>query len=73
MWKQYRRMFWYTQAGIVAICIVLVVALKVPVLALWAFVAMMELGSVAGAWWSNRLKNKINAYFDHKEYNLPRR
>ena len=60
MWEQYRKTFVLNQIFILAACAgaYFYIAPGSVITAL-AILVMMELGSLAGAWWGARLKRKI--------------
>jgi hypothetical protein len=59
MWQQYRKYLIPTQLFILAMCGVLYLLGKAPLVSIVAVFGVMQLGALAGAWWGTRLKAKM--------------
>jgi hypothetical protein len=59
MWHSYRKSLIPIQVVILAVCVFLYWQMKVPILAILYYFAVMQVFAVLGAMWSTRLRNKF--------------
>jgi hypothetical protein len=61
MWQHYRKTLPFVQAFILIVCMTLFFYKAVPMGAVVVLFVMMQIGSLLGAFWAARLKQKIGA------------
>ncbi|HEX4055778.1 MAG TPA: hypothetical protein VHX86_16055 [Tepidisphaeraceae bacterium] len=68
--KRYKRTFIPTQVVIVGVCAVLMIYYRMPIVGVGLYFAVMELGALFGAMWTNRLVGKFERRSERDEYDL---
>jgi uncharacterized membrane protein YfcA len=61
MWAAYKKTLLPMQVFIAILCIVAATYGEMPLPAVVAMLVFLEIGALAGAWYGNRLKRKIEA------------
>lgn len=61
MWAQYKKTFFWTQAFIVILCLIMLLVFRAPIQALYMPLLVMEMGAIYGARLATRVTTFVRA------------